>query len=265
MWQGVSVRRHPRPLIPLALVGLACCQGPVGPPPTDEVGPSGLRPEPVRDREGEARALFGALDECLADAWSESWARQPPASIGELLVVPTAVREQVAAEVETLARRGIACADELVAQHPDQAAGHHWAASHRARLAWAISSLQVLREGLPGAVLRSIDRAILLQPDYDHHAPLRLKGRFLAEAPWPIGDRDLARILLQRCVQQDPIQIHHLFLGDALFDQGQITAARAEWERVERAPAGDASPRQQEWLRECARRRLELTQPGADP
>ena len=75
-------------------------------------------------------------------------------------------------------------------------------------------------------------------------APLRLEGRFLCLAPWPVGDRERGRALLDAAVTAAPTPLNALFQGDAAWLVEDADGAARAWElarvAAEAAPPSDA-------------------------
>jgi hypothetical protein len=102
-------------------------------------------------------------------------------------------------------------------------------ALHLSFMAWANGPVAALMSGYPKRIGSAMDAAMTEDPMFDHGAPLRLKGRFLAQAPWPVGDQSEARKLLARAVANAPMPIHHLFFGDLLWRLNEPAAAMEQW------------------------------------
>lgn len=269
MRKRVSLRRHPaRRLITLiALLPLAACKSFASDasPPVDPVlesgQPSGIPSEANPDLDADpfdalelaARGRFLSLDELVSAATLQYWAKHPPADLDEVLETPESVFEAVKEQVEQLAREGQELATELREAQPMRAAGHHWFAAHTARLAWAVGPLKAMMETLPSRCLEAVDAAIERSESYDGFAPLRLKGRFLGKAPWPVGDPKQALELLRRANDAYGCKLHHQFLAELLFEADEVPEARWHWQQVLLAPQPDASESQRTFLDTTAR------------
>lgn len=214
------------------------------------------------DRIAAARALFLAADARVQRAViAEFEARDAsaPPTIAWVLDAEDRVGDAVRAEVEALTRAGLAYAepstnaDALLAK-----------ALNTCLLAWSVGTRRALFEGLGGACDDATAAALAADEALDDAAPLRLRGRFLSRAPWPVGDRAEGLRLLRRAVEIAPVRLNLLFLGDALWQSGDEAGARAAWRRAadaERCAGAENDSRARGvvldgWRRELARLRL---------
>ena len=157
------------------------------------------------------------------------------------------------------ASRGEAWAQRAVDEAPDRADGYLYRAANLALLALAKGRAQTLFEGLPGKFRAACDRAIELDDAQANAAALRLRGKFLMTAPWPVGDLDEAGRALARAVERAPVSENLLMLGDWAARSDDRERAKELWERAtQRANAGDGGPTHEARVRELAARRLAL-------
>ena len=214
-----------------------------------------------------ARSLFGLVDGIVQQALLDELRALPSPDVDELLAADRVLPAQVRDRVVTLATTGAEAAQAAVtvlADAPglgaDQAAACVDAqlhlALHLSFLAWANGPVASLMSGHAGRISKAMDAAIALDPEFDHCAPLRLKGRFLARAPWPVGDQLAARKLLTRAAQSAPTPIHHLFLGDLLYELSERDIAVQQWQSVLSAEPDSATAAVAALHREMARLRL---------
>jgi tetratricopeptide (TPR) repeat protein len=220
-----------------------------------------------------SRSLFALADEAVQQALLDE-ARTLASPDGNALlaidqVMPASIRDRIL----SLATTGAEAAQSAVTVLEDASkpAGLDSGASaatarvdaqvllalHLSFVAWANGPVASLMSGNAKRITKAMDAAIALDPEFDHGAPLRLKGRFLARAPWPVGDRKAARTLLARAVQLAPMPIHHLFLGDLLFELGEPDAAVEQWQAVATATADQTTAAVAPLHREMARLRLQ--------
>ncbi|MFK7740686.1 MAG: hypothetical protein AB8H80_10210 [Planctomycetota bacterium] len=192
-----------------------------------------------------ARALFAAADvevqRALADA-SESIDADSPSDV---LAAEESLPDVILERILGLANSGAEAAQAAIEQLATDTAGHErhgqeveanvLLAQHLSFVGWANGPVRSLMSGLGNRIQTAMARAIELDPEWCHGAPLRLKGRFLAKAPWPLRDRDESLQLLQRAAQLRAMPIHHLFLGDILFEQGDLENAIVQWRMVQTA------------------------------
>jgi tetratricopeptide (TPR) repeat protein len=206
-----------------------------------------LRAAAVLFQAADLRQQQGAL--AVLDA-------QPDASVGAVLAANDHVAAGLCTEVLSLCTEGLAAADRAAVSRPHDVAVQLHRALHLSLIAWANGPARSLFAGYGGKLVAAIDAAVAADPAFDHAAPLRLQGRFRAQAPWPYGDLPQAKQALARAVELAPIAINLLFLGDALWAAGDRDAARAQWQLASTADGDDATRWSTPLLREVARRRL---------
>ncbi|MCA8951027.1 MAG: hypothetical protein KDE27_16095 [Planctomycetes bacterium] len=236
-------------------------------PPVDDVQALAEFRAAPEDRAAAMRAthaLFQTADltvqEALVGAANElDHPATPAAILAAEAELPAAVRDRVLG----LATAGAEAAEAvLAAPGPSETTTRVDAEVHLALhltfVAWANGPMRSLMAGYGTRILAAMDRALALDPLWDNGAPLRLKGRFLAQAPWPVGDRDAALELLQRAVAHAPLPIHHLFLGDLLFQRGDTAAATEQWRAVLTSSPDATTAAAAPWHRRMAEHRLSV-------
>ncbi len=215
------------------------------------------------DRTAAARALFLAADARVQRAViAEFEARDAsaPPTIAWVLDAEDRAGDAVRAEVEALTRAGLAYAEPST--HADALLAK---ALNTCLLAWSVGTRRALFEGLGGACDDATAAALAADEALDDAAPLRLRGRFLSRAPWPVGDRAEGLRLLRRAVEIAPVRLNLLFLGDALWQSGDEAGARAAWRRAADAEAEGGANEEANgealdaWRRRLARQRLAAT------
>lgn len=134
-------------------------------------------------------------------------------------------------------------AQQLLAEFPQQAAGHYWLALNLAGLA-DINRWQG-RKLLP-QIMAHLNEAGALDPAYDQAGPWRTLGRIYFSAPGPplsVGDLEQSRRLLAQAVALAPENAtNHLYLGETLLRLGAKEAAIQELRRVLTAPCHADTP-----------------------
>lgn len=138
--------------------------------------------------------------------------------------------------VRALADASIGCARRAIVLAPDDVTGRFALAMGLALTALTESKAAALMEGLPGKIRKAADAALSCDRTYRGGAPLALKGRFLAAAPWPVADLPEADNLLQEAVRVGPYAMHWVFLGDLRWRQDRKDEARAAWKTAETRP-----------------------------
>jgi tetratricopeptide (TPR) repeat protein len=187
------------------------------------------------------RLLFVTADEAVQNALLEVARSLSSPDVAAVLAADRLLPAKVRERVVSLATTGAEIAEAAVAalaRESDQAVlaarvdAQVYLALHLSFVAWANGPVASLMAGYATRIVAAMEAALALDPFSDHGAPLRLRGRFLARAPWPVGDLKKARELLTRAVKHAPLPIHHLFLGDALFALGEQPAAIQQWQSV---------------------------------
>ncbi|MFT6080931.1 MAG: tetratricopeptide (TPR) repeat protein [Planctomycetota bacterium] len=187
------------------------------------------------------RLLFVTADEAVQNALLEVARSLSSPDVAAVLAADRLLPAKVRERVVSLATTGAEIAEAAVAalaresNQPVLAArvdAQVYLALHLSFVAWANGPVASLMAGYATRIVAAMEAALALDPFSDHGAPLRLRGRFLARAPWPVGDLKKARELLTRAVKHAPLPIHHLFLGDALFALGEQPAAIQQWQSV---------------------------------
>lgn len=109
--------------------------------------------------------------------------------------------------------------------------------------AWAIGPTRALVSGAGRRLPKLLAANCALGAEREGAAPLRLEGRFLCLAPWPVGDRERGRELLDAAVAAAPTPLNALFQGDAAWLAQEPAAAQRAWQlaraAAEAAPAHD--------------------------
>lgn len=189
-------------------------------------------------------ATLAALERTPARTWKEVDAadeRIASADRDEILGLCTAGKD--------LAERALVLA-------PEDPGALLYSALHLSLVAWANGPARSLLAGYGKKLERAIAAVVAKAPEFDHGAPLRLQGRFLAEAPWPYGDATKARSTLVAACKLGPAPVTHLFLGDALADAGDLEGARREWTAATSAEDVPSTASSGPFHRELARLRL---------
>jgi hypothetical protein len=184
-------------------------------------------------------ALFAAADPtvqaALVDVGNALVDPDPSAVLAAEADMPAVILDRVLGLATTGAEAAQAALDALAddpQRRGERIDANVHLALHMSFVAWANGPMRSLMAGYGSRITAAMDRALALDPQWDGGAPLRLVGRFLAQAPWPLGDRDEATVLLRRAVAVAPLPIHHLFLGDVLWQGGDRDDAIAEWRAV---------------------------------
>lgn len=212
-----------------------------------------------------ARVLFAAADRTVQQELVSSGEEllRHDADVAAVLAneagLPATIRERVLSLASVGAEAAQAAVDvlqERAAPAAEQAEANVLLALHLSFVAWANGPMRSLFAGYGGRITAAMERALELDRHWDHGAPLRLDGRFRAQAPWPLRDLDRAQRLLQEAVATAPLPLHHLFYGDLLFVRGDVEGAVQQWQLAIAAEPDESTRDVAEFHRELARLRL---------
>ncbi len=132
-----------------------------------------------------------------------------------------------------LAKEAWALAEKAIAALPDRPEGHLFAAVSIGGYAQAVGILAALSEGLEARFNERLDRALALDPDFNHGIPVLTKGRYFYELPWPRRNLHRSAELLQQATQRHPVNLRAwLYLAETQLAEGDVQKARASLERV---------------------------------
>jgi hypothetical protein len=177
-------------------------------------------------------------------------------SLADALDAENRLDREQRGRVRALAEASIGCARRAIALAPDDVTGRFALAMGLALSALTESRAAALLEGLPGDIREAADAALERDRTYHGGAPLALKGRFLAAAPWPVADLPAADELLRDAVRVGPYAMHWVFLGDLRWRQGRKDEARAAWKTAATAPVHPTFHEAEEAIRDLIRFRL---------
>lgn len=177
-----------------------------------------------------AKALFVAAELRTECALRTVLAASPPNDVDALLELEgDGPAQPWQGEVLALATAGIAHAESAVADRELAAGAQHYLALHLALTARAQGVARSLLAGLGPRLAAATRAAMAADPSFENGAPLVLRGRFLAQAPWPYGDSAAALELLERAFDLGPTVPGAQFYGDELWRLGRFAAARTAW------------------------------------
>jgi hypothetical protein len=213
-------------------------------------------PDDVALQVAAAQRLFQAADRRLQRAtltWLEA---HPAATRAEVLAAEDRVDDADRTSILSLCTTGLELAQQALAAEPDDVSAALHVALHLSLVAWANGPTRALFAGHGPKLVAAIDAVLALDHTFDGGAPLRLQGRFRGQAPWPYGDRELARKSLAEAVELRSVPVNHRFFGDVLAAAGEVDAALQQWQLAVEAPADESTRWSADLLRDLARRRL---------
>lgn len=206
-----------------------------------------------------AEVLFGAAELEYQQGLAAALNAEPPRSVEVLLRTQDRLSQGVHGRVLAMCEEGARFARRGIELDPDRADARLQLAKHLSRAAWAKGATRALFAGDGPRLRDAIQAAVEADAELDHAAPLRLQGRFLSRAPWPYRDRPRARRILERALHLAPLAVHHLFLAEVLYREGEQHAALVHWQQVLVAKADDSTRAALPYHREFARWAIMLT------
>ncbi len=134
---------------------------------------------------------------------------------------------------KALAKEAWGYADRALAVKPGAFEGHYYKALSIGAYSEAIGILTALSEGIEKQFVENLDIALKANEGYDRAGPLRAKGRYYAQLPWPKRDREKAVEFLNRAIKSAPEATRsHLYLAEVLLQAGKAKEAQAAMRKV---------------------------------
>lgn len=205
-----------------------------------------------------SRALFMAADARVQRASLDHILSLDKPALADVLDAADSTNDATRAEVEALSAEGLEFAERALELEPELPGALLYRAVHSTLLAWSVGPARAVLEGLASKAGNSTKQCLAAGKTQEAAAPLRIRGRFLSKAPWPVGDNEEAIALLQEAVQLAPVTLNWLFLGDALHAQGDTTRAQDAWQSAATAESDSDSAALGAYHRETARRQAAL-------
>lgn len=161
--------------------------------------------------------------------------------------------------MEKEAKEGWDCAKKAVALNPNRVEGHFWLAANIGQYSLAVGVLRALSNGLENKFLEPLEKSIKMDPNYEDAAPIRTKGTYYLNLPWPMRDVPKAIELLTKAIQMKPRGIRNRWYLAQAYEKGDdIPAAIAELDKIlaaspQSVDPGDL-PRLQGWAKKMKAR-----------
>jgi len=203
-----------------------------------------------------SRGLFFAADARVQLAALDALDDLDAPSLAQVVEIDSTATDRTRAEVESLTRAGKQCAERALELAEADVDALLYRGLNTVLLAWSVGKSRAVFEGLSSTCQQATKDALAADEAHSSGAPLRLRGRFLSKAPWPVGDRREGLRLLRRSVKVAPVRLNWLFLGDALFAAGDESAAIDAWRNAIDAPSDDDSIALSAYHHRLASRRL---------
>ncbi len=176
-----------------------------------------------------ARALCTAADLRLLAGLVAHFRGASAEGPGALVRGEDALGGETRSAVEGLVREAARHARAALALAPTDLAARQDEAFAESLAAWAMGPTRALVSGAGRRLPKLLAANREAGADREDAAPLRLEGRFLCLAPWPVGDLARGRDALVEAARLAPTALNLMFLGDAHWLAGDATAARDAW------------------------------------
>ncbi len=203
-----------------------------------------------------ASLLFQAADARMQRATLAMLVGPVRDDVHAMLGIDARIGDPTRTEILSLCTSGLEVSNRAVAAEPSRAAAQLHLGLHLSLVSWANGPARSVFAGYGPRLVDAIDRAIAADATIDGCAPLRLQGRFRSQAPWPYRDLAIARSELTRAVELAPLVVNHLFLGDALWLDGDKSGAASQWQAAATASGSESTRWSDDALRELAKLRL---------
>ena len=157
-------------------------------------------------------------------------------------------------ERKRLGREAWEVGDRLASARPDWVAGHYFAAVGIGLYCSGAGILSALGEGLDTKFNARLERALALDPRFEHQGPRLARGRYFFEMPWP--KRNLARSAawFRQVLDDDPRNLRAMaWLAETLWRDGDAAGARRQLARVSDGHV-DGDPPEEERVKAIALR-----------
>jgi len=149
-------------------------------------------------------------------------------------------------EKKRLGREAWELGDRLATAKPEGAAGPYFAAAGIVLYSQGIGILGVLSEGLESKFKARLERALALDPRFEHSGPRLAKGRYYFEMPWPKRDLGKSAAWYRQALAEDPENLRAMaWLAETLWRDGDISGAQVQLARV-RDGHGAGDPAEEE-------------------
>jgi hypothetical protein len=124
--------------------------------------------------------------------------------------------------------------EKLVKARPNWVGGYYYAAAGIGVYSQAVGILRALGEGLEGKFNERLDKAIEMDPAFQHQMPLLAKGRYYFELPWPKRNLGKSATWYRRALAAEPGNLRGMaWLAETLWRDGDVAGARAQLARVQ--------------------------------
>lgn len=136
-------------------------------------------------------------------------------------------------ERRRLGRMAWEVGDQLARARPDWVAGYYFGAAAIGLYASGAGILSALAESLDSKFNERLERALALDPRFEHQGPRLARGRYFFEMPWPKRSLAKSAAWYEQALADDPRNLRAMtWLAETLWRDGNVPAARAQLTRV---------------------------------
>ncbi len=133
--------------------------------------------------------------------------------------------------------------DRMAKARPGWVGGHYYGAAGIGIYSQAVGILKALGEGLESKFNERLDKAIEMDPRFQHEMPLIAKGRYYFELPWPKRNLGKSANWYRKALSLDPNNLRAMaWLAETLWRDGDVAGARAQLARVQEGHMPDDAP-----------------------
>lgn len=123
---------------------------------------------------------------------------------------------------------------------PDAVEGNYYAANGAGNYSTEIGIMKALSKGMEGTFNGYLDKAIKIDPGFNHAAPLIAKGRYHYKLPWPKRSYDKSEARFKEALKLEPNSLRaKVWLAEVLVDDGKAKEAKTY---IDQAVAQAAAP-----------------------
>jgi len=136
-------------------------------------------------------------------------------------------------ERKRLGREAWEAGDRLARARPDWVAGHYFAAVGIGLYCSGAGVLSALGEGLDAKFNERLERALALDPRFEHQGPRLARGRYFFEMPWPKRSLAKSAAWFRQVLEDDPQNLRAMaWLAETMWRDGDAAGARWQLARV---------------------------------
>ncbi len=141
--------------------------------------------------------------------------------------------EADSSKMAEIAKKGWEWGEKAHKLNPNGVESNFWTAANIGQYSLAIGVLRAIANGLEGKFNGYLDKSVAINKRYECGGPLRTKGSYYQNLPWPKRDLPKSIQLLKEAYQLEPCGVRGLYnLAEALEKNGDRKASIAELDRL---------------------------------